>query len=142
MENVEMASATLGHHKPGGAKTAAKPKIKPLKEFHAKELHDGSFHIEKHHGYDQHMMPVKPSETGSAPDLDGVHDALHEHMAAGNEAKEVGEKGGVSKKNEGPGDGEKGGEKKQGRESKPSEKAEKPTSEQDEKPGDEEMEEK
>jgi len=58
----------------------AKAAHKALKEFHAKELHDGTYHIEKHHGHDEHGMPVKPAEEGSATDLDGVHDHLEEHF--------------------------------------------------------------
>ncbi len=70
----EMAASALAHH--------AKPKMahKILKEFHAKELHDGTYHIQKHHGHDQYGVEVKPAEEGSATDLDGVHDHLEEHM--------------------------------------------------------------
>ena len=88
MAQVEMAEHVLGL---GTPKPAAKPKIKPMKEFHVRELHDGTYHIEKGHGRDHMGMDVKPHEEASASDLDGVHDHLEEHMGEPNFGEEQGE---------------------------------------------------
>jgi hypothetical protein len=128
MDQAGMAEHALGS-KSSGNKTAKKPQ--PMKEFHVKQLHDGTYHIQKHHGNGTDMMPVKPVEEGSAHDLDGVHDHLEEHM--GNSGHADGEKGGVTK-DAGFRDGEKEGEKKQGHESKPKKEKGKDTSEESEKP--------
>jgi hypothetical protein len=53
-----------------------------VRRFHVDELHDGSYHVEKDHG-------VGPPETGSATDLDEVHDHLEEMMGGPNEGEEV-----------------------------------------------------
>lgn len=53
---------------------------KPTKGMHIDELHDGTYHIEKHHGND-HMR-------GSATDLDDVHDALEDYFGSPNEGEE------------------------------------------------------
>jgi len=104
---METAAAHLG----GGAEHEEQ---KPLKEFHAKELHDGTYHVMKHHG-----DVMKPPTEGSAQHLEELHDHLEEHFC-----------GGV-----GPHDGEKEGEKKQGHSEAASEKKEKPHAEEDEKKG-------
>ena len=94
--------------------------IKPMKEFHAKELHDGTYHVMMHHG-----DPMKPPMEGSAHDVDGVVDHMMHHFG--------GEGGGEEEGGKSRGEGAK--DKKEGREGKPSEKAVKPTSEKAEKPG-------
>lgn len=66
MEHTLAAHALA--HKP--VKTEAK---KTLKEFHAKEVHDGSYHTAKHDG----KGAIKE---GSAKNLDEVHDQMEEHM--------------------------------------------------------------
>jgi hypothetical protein len=81
----EMAMSALSH-KP------RKSTHKPLKAMHIKELHDGTYHVEKHHGHDEDGMPVKPTEEGSATDLDGVHDHLEEHMGGAPTDDEMAEK--------------------------------------------------
>lgn len=50
-------------------------KHKALKEFHAKELHDGSYHIAKHDG-------KGGMKEASSPDLAGVQEAMEQHMQA------------------------------------------------------------
>ena len=57
---------------------------KPMRHFHAHELHDGTYHVEKDHG-------EGPMETGSANDLDEVHDHLEEMMGTPNEGEQEGE---------------------------------------------------
>ena len=49
--------------------------MKPMKEFHAKELHDGTYHVMMHHG-----DPMKPPMEGSAHDVDGVVDHMMHHF--------------------------------------------------------------
>jgi hypothetical protein len=58
---------------------------RPRKHFHAHELHDGSYHVEKDHG-------EGPMETGSANDLDEAHDALEEMLGSPNEGAEHGQR--------------------------------------------------
>jgi hypothetical protein len=121
-----MAEHVLGH-KAGGEKTGKKPSVKPMKSFKAEELHDGTYGIEKHHGMSEDgFTPVKPVEKGSAKDVDGVIDHLHEHFGS-NVKHEEGEK-----------------EKKQGHNENAKEegKKDKATAEEDEKPGDAENDEK
>lgn len=81
--------------------------MKPMKEMHVKALHDGSYHMMMHHG-----DPMKPPMEASAPDLEGVHDKMEEHLGHASE-------------------GEKN--KKQGHEEKPPMKEKKATSEKAEK---------
>ena len=62
--DYDLASTALGH----------KPRAKKaLKEMHIREMHDGSYHVMRHHG-------DRPVKEGSAADLDQVHDAIEEHM--------------------------------------------------------------
>src|SRR5580658_2325434 len=72
----ELAAHALAH------KTPKKATPKPMKEFHAKEVHDGTFHITKHSG-----KPGEEPKEGSATDMDQVHDALEEHMGQPNEGE-------------------------------------------------------
>jgi hypothetical protein len=51
------------------------------KEFHVTRLHDGSFHHVQRDG-------IEPDKEGSAQDLDGVHEALHQHFGTPNEGEE------------------------------------------------------
>jgi hypothetical protein len=81
-------------HEAAGAMLGSKPKMppkpKPRKTFHAEELHDGSYSVKKGHtGMTEPMMEEKQE---SAPDLDGVHDKLEEHMGGKNEGEEEMEK--------------------------------------------------
>lgn len=80
MDYTGMAAQVLS------SKPTKKTPHKPLKEFHAKELHDGTYMHRKMHGKDQYDMPVKPDEEGSG-DLDAVHDAMEEHMGGKMEEK-------------------------------------------------------
>lgn len=52
---------------------------KPLKKFHAEELHDGTYNFTKHHG-------DSPDESGSG-DLDRIHDMMEEHFGGKAEKK-------------------------------------------------------
>lgn len=61
-----------------GSKGKAKPKA--LKEFHAKEQHDGKYHVTRGNGKGQ---PIEHS----AEDLSDVHQALEEHMGTPNEGE-------------------------------------------------------
>jgi hypothetical protein len=128
--DLDMATHALGHA-PSGNKKATKPK--PMKEFHAKELHDGTFHTKKMHGFDEHMMPIKPDEEGSASDIDGVHDQLHEHMGGGKKGKGEGPDDGEGQDSHGE-ENEGAGEKKQGHEQKAKHNKDKVDAEEDETP--------
>lgn len=66
--NYDLAASHLGSKMP---KAQA---VKIPKEFHVKELHDGTYHTVMHHS------DMKPSTEGSAVDLDSVIDQLHDHM--------------------------------------------------------------
>ena len=72
-----------------GSKSGAKPKgvVRPMKDMHIKELHDGTYHVERHHGHDHMGMPVHPPHTGSAADVDGIHDHVEEHFGSPNEGE-------------------------------------------------------
>lgn len=72
------AAHGLGHKSKAKEKPAPK---KHLKEFHAKELHDGTFHTAAHDG-------KGGVQEGSAPDVDSVHDALEAHMGTPNAGEE------------------------------------------------------
>jgi hypothetical protein len=79
---LESALHTLTHP----PRKVEKPKEHPAtRHFHVDELHDGTYHVEKDHGTG---MP----ETGSAADLDEVHDALEEMMGTPNEGEEESER--------------------------------------------------
>lgn len=69
-----MAHEVAAH---GLAHAHKKPIRKHLKTFHVKELHDGTFSHEMTDG-------KGGTQSGSAPDLDQVHDALQAHMGAPN----------------------------------------------------------
>ena len=71
MEHLELAGHALAH----GHATQ-----KPRKEMHVRELHDGSYHIMRHHG--------EAMTEHSAPTLDHVHDHLEEHFGEPNEGEE------------------------------------------------------
>ena len=58
---------------------------KALREFHVKELNDGTYHHIKHHG------DGKPPTEGSSTELDGAHDAMEEHMGQPNDGEEAAE---------------------------------------------------
>lgn len=68
-------------------------KMKPMKEFHVKELHDGSYHVAMHHG-DGHMTE------GSAPTLVHAHAHMDHHMGTPNKGEEAMEHGTGSKAEE------------------------------------------
>jgi hypothetical protein len=68
-EDYAMAEHVLGKR---GSKKASP---KPLREFHAKELHSGGMMVTKHSG----KPGEAPTEHG-AKDLNAVHDLLDEHM--------------------------------------------------------------
>src|ERR1700683_2015566 len=68
----ELAAHALAHR---SKKTAPK---KVLKEFHAKELHDGTYSIHKQDG-------KGGMKEESAQDLAQVHDKLDEHMGPPND---------------------------------------------------------
>jgi hypothetical protein len=57
---------------------------RPRKHLHVHELHDGTYHVERDHG-------EGPMETGSANDLDEVHDHLEEMFGEPNEGEREGE---------------------------------------------------
>lgn len=66
---MNLAAHALSHARPKSAP------VKPLREFHAKELHDGSIHTAAHDG----MGGVKE---GSSQKLSEVKAALMAHMGA------------------------------------------------------------
>jgi hypothetical protein len=90
-ENLDQSFHTLTHprHKPKveerseehGQSAPAHDRERPRKHFHAHELHDGTYHVERDHG-------EGPMETGSANDLDEVHDHLEEMMGEPNEGEQ------------------------------------------------------
>lgn len=101
MDEMELAGHALAH----GAKGEKAPKPpKPMKEMHIKELHDKTYHVAMHSG----KMGEPPKE-GSAKDMDGVHDHVHEHFTGAPIAE--------AKKDEG--EGEKAGGDEETAESKP-----------------------
>jgi hypothetical protein len=55
--------------------TKKKPKVKPLKEFHAKEQHDGKYIVRRSSG-----KPNDPDQEHTADDMAAVHQALEDHM--------------------------------------------------------------
>ena len=76
--DLKSAFHTLTHP----SRKVEEPKERPtVRHFHVDELHDGTYHVEKDHG-------VGPPETGSATDLDEVHDHLEEMMGKPNEDEE------------------------------------------------------
>jgi hypothetical protein len=83
-EDLESAFHTLTHHPKKAEKRDSEEHERPRKHFHAHELHDKTYHIEKDHGEGE-------METASAGDLDEVHDALEEHFGGPNEGEQEGE---------------------------------------------------
>lgn len=56
--------------------TPAKPKVKHLKSFHAKEQSDGKgYHVVRSSG-----KPNDPAQENTVADMDAVHQALSDHM--------------------------------------------------------------
>jgi hypothetical protein len=83
-ENLDQSFQTLmthSHHKKVEKPEEHDHQPRPRKHLHVHELHDGSYHVERDHG-------EGPMETGSANDLDEVHDALEEMLGTPNEGEE------------------------------------------------------
>jgi len=73
-EDLASAAHTFAHpSRPKPAESKEHDRDRPLKHFHAQELHDGTYHVKTDYGEGQ-------METGSANDLDEVHDHLEEMM--------------------------------------------------------------
>lgn len=63
-------------------KTGSKSKIKPLKEFHAKEVHSGGYHVTRHSGH-----PSQPAQEVHTNDFGDVSAMLEDHMGAPNDGE-------------------------------------------------------
>ena len=80
--DLQSALHTLTHPQRPQRKVEEHEHQPPTKHFHVHELHDGTYHVEKDHGEGR-------METGSAQDLDEVHDHLEEMMGSPNEGEET-----------------------------------------------------
>lgn len=80
MSEFELAGHALAHGPVKGVSAKAGQANKPLRQMHVRELHDGSYHVARHHA-EGHI-----TEHG-APTLDHVHDHMEEHFGE-NEAEE------------------------------------------------------
>jgi hypothetical protein len=64
----------------GSSKKAKAPKH--LKTFHAKEQHDGKYHVVRHSG-----KPTEQAMEHTADNMSDVHAALEDHMGQPNEGE-------------------------------------------------------
>lgn len=76
MEHKAVAEG-LKSHAPKAPK-----KVKHLKTFHAKEQHDGGYHVVRHSG-----NPKDGAMEHHAADLEAVHEALADHMGSPEESE-------------------------------------------------------
>ena len=75
-----MADELVLHALKKGSKGKKAPKH--LKEFSAKEQHDGKYHVKRHSG-----NPAESAQEHTAADMNEVHAALEDHMGAANEGE-------------------------------------------------------
>jgi hypothetical protein len=72
-----------------GTKNRAKAKApKHLKSFHAKEQHDGKYHVTKHSG-----NPTESATEHSADNMQAVHSLMEDHMGLPNAGEPESEQG-------------------------------------------------
>ena len=57
---------------------AQKEPEKPKREMHVKEMHSGGYHVVRHDGEGN-------TTEHAVPDVDGVHDHIHEHFSGAGE---------------------------------------------------------